>query len=97
MVILAALSVILVAVFAALVSWRVYVIAKDLKRQLEPVIETVNQTADTVRGGAAFVAGGHVPRPAAAVGMAAGAYRAAGLARHLWRGRRGAAAEVEQL
>jgi hypothetical protein len=75
MVILAAASVIVMSVFVALVAWRLYVIGRELQVELQPVIETMNQTANTVRDSSSFVAGHTVPPPVGAIGVAAGVYQ----------------------
>jgi Zn-dependent membrane protease YugP len=73
LVIAAAAALIGVSVMAALVVWQLYRLAVEFRDEVKPILESVQETADTVRETAEFM-GGRVVSPAvSAMGAAAGA------------------------
>jgi tellurite resistance protein TehA-like permease len=86
MVILSAASLIVVCVFTALVVWRLYKLAKEVRGQLEPIIGSMGRTADTVKVSGSFMTTRQVPSPMAAVGVAAGTYHLYNMLRMFQRG-----------
>jgi archaellum component FlaG (FlaF/FlaG flagellin family) len=69
MVILAAASVISTALFAGLVAWQLYRLAKEMRDEAQPIIDSVETTAKTVQGTAEFVNHRTVPPVVTAVGL----------------------------
>jgi hypothetical protein len=72
-VILAATALILVSIMTGLVLWQLIRLAREVRDQVKPILDSLQQTAETVRDTAGFV-GGRVVSPAVTVvGAAAGA------------------------
>ncbi len=55
MVILAAAALILMSAFGALVFWQLYRLGRELQAEMQPILASVQDTTDTVRGTAEFV------------------------------------------
>jgi hypothetical protein len=105
-VILAAAAVIVVSAFTAMVVWRLYKLALQVRAEMEPIMESMGRTAETVETSGAFMSGQklrgpaltgglplerRMPSPVAAFGLAAGAFQLFNMARELQRGASGAA------
>lgn len=88
MVILAASSLVLVSVFAALVVWRLYRLGRVLHADLQPVIASLRQTADTVRDATSFTSGRAVSPAVGVIGAASGAFEVVRLLKQFYRGLR---------
>jgi hypothetical protein len=73
MVILAAATVIVVSAFVALVAWRLYRMGRELQHDVEPVVESMRVTADTVRDTTSFVGSGAVSPAVSVIGLGGGA------------------------
>lgn len=72
MVILAAAVIIVTSAFVALVAWRLYRIGKELQHDVEPVVGSMRETADTVTKTTSFVGSGAVSPVVSVVGFAGG-------------------------
>lgn len=72
MVILAAAVVIVTSAFVALVFWRIYRIGRELQHDVEPVVGSMRETADTVSKTSSFVGSGAVSPVVSVVGFAGG-------------------------
>ncbi len=72
MVILAAAVIIATSAFIALVAWRLYRIMRELQHDVEPVVASMRDTADTVTKTTAFVGSGAVSPAVSVVGFAGG-------------------------
>lgn len=55
MVILAAAALILMSGFGALVLWQLYRLGREMQAEMQPILASVQDTTDTVRGTAEFV------------------------------------------
>lgn len=86
MVILAATALVVLSLFAALVLWQLYRLGRELYTQVQPVVESMNETAETVKGTAGFMSD-RLASPATSVAsVSAGTYGLFGYLRALRRG-----------
>jgi hypothetical protein len=75
------------------VGWQLYRLAMELRREVQPILDSIQDTADTVKGTASFV-GERVVAPATgAVSTAAGAYGLLQLVQQFYREQRRSPAE----
>lgn len=86
--ILAAAAVILAAGFGGLVAWQLYRLGREVHSELQPLLASLQDTADTVRNTAGFVSERMVSPAEGAVGMAASAFGVFQLVQELYKNRR---------
>ena len=70
MVILAAAALILMSGFGALVLWQLYRLGREMQAEMQPILASVQDTTDTVRGTAEFVSQRMSERYSALVALA---------------------------
>jgi len=75
LVILAAAAVITMSAVTVLVGWQLWRLGKELKAELQPILDSVQHTADTVQDTASFMGQRAIPPTANAVGLTTGAVR----------------------
>jgi len=73
MIILAAASVVSFTLFTGLVLWQVYRLAIETRDETQPLLDTIRETADSLRATAQFVGQRSVPPALTAVGFTSGA------------------------
>ena len=88
LVILAAASVIAMSAFVVLVVWQVYRLAIEMREEAQPIIESVESTAQTVQGTTEFVSSQTVPKAVTAVGFGASAVSVFSQLQQFYRGLR---------
>ncbi len=99
LIIVSAAALLVTLIMTMLVSWQVLRLARELRDEVQPILASVKDTADTVRHTADFVGGKVVSPAATAVGSAAGARGLIVIMRELYqvyeRVRRGDGAEED--
>lgn len=72
MIMLAAASVIVSSVFVALIAWRLYRLSREMQHDFEPIVASMQETADTMRDTSEFVGSGAVSPAVSVIGVASG-------------------------
>jgi len=86
LIILAATALVLTSLFASLIAWQLYRLAREVHDEVKPILASVQATADTVRGTADYVGERFVVPAAGAVGVAAQVTGAYQLVQQFYRG-----------
>lgn len=69
MVILATSALVVMSLFGALVLWQLYRLGRELHAEMQPILASAQETAETVRGTAQFVSHRMTSRVSAAVSL----------------------------
>jgi hypothetical protein len=85
MIILAAAALVLMSLFAVVVLWQLYRLGKELSAEVQPVIESMQETTETVKGTAGFMSDRMSSPASSVVSVSASSYGLVGYLRSLRR------------
>ena len=86
MVILAASALVAMSVFGVLVLWQLYRLGRELHSEMQPILASVQDTAETVHGAARFISGRMSERVSAVVSLGYTAHAFYQLVQQFYRG-----------